>query len=60
MPGKMRVHRLAVMVLRLLGIEMHVRQRRGDRSDLHEDDQSGGGQPAKHAAIVVNRPGGGT
>jgi hypothetical protein len=39
---------------------MHVRQRRGDRSDLHEDDQSGGGQPAKHAAIVVNRPGGGT
>jgi hypothetical protein len=39
---------------------MHMRQRRGERSDLHEHDEGGGGQPAKHVAIVVNRPRGGT
>ena len=60
MAGQMRMKRLAVMVLRLLRVEMHMRQRRGERSDLHEHDEGGGGQPAKHAAIVVNRPRGGT
>ena len=60
MAGQMRMQRLAVMVLRLLRVEMHVRQRRGERSDLHEHDEGGGGQPAKHAAIVVNRRWGGT
>ena len=53
--GEMGVQRLTVMVLRLLRVEVHVRQGRGDRSDLDEHDERGGGQPAKHAAIVVNR-----
>ena len=55
MAGQMRMQRLTVMVLRLLRVEMHVHQRRGERSDLHEHGEGGGGQPAKHAAIVVNR-----
>ena len=55
MAGQMRMQRLTVMMLRLLRVEMHMRQRRGERSDLHEHDEGGGGQPAKHAAIVVNR-----
>ena len=56
MAGQMRMKRLAVMVLCLLRVEMHMRQRRGERSDLHEHGEGGGSQPAKHAAIVVNRP----
>lgn len=53
-PGEMRMHRLAVMVRGVLHVEMHVRQRSGDRSGLHEHDEHGGGQPAKHEPIVVN------
>jgi hypothetical protein len=52
----MRMHRLTVMVRGVLGVEMHVRQRSGDRSGVHEHDEHGGGQPATHAAIVVNCP----
>jgi hypothetical protein len=37
---------------------MHVRQRRGNRARLHEDDEDGGGQPAEHERIVVNPRGG--
>ena len=55
-PGKMRVHRLTVMVRSLVCVEMHMRQRSGDRSGLHEHDKHGGGHPATHAAIVVNCP----
>ena len=55
-PGEMRMHRLTVMVRSLLRVEMHVRQRSGDRSGLHEHDEHGGGQPATHGAIVVNCP----
>ena len=42
-------------VFRLLRVQMHVRQRRGDSLDLDEHDKRGGGQPAKHEGIVVNR-----
>jgi hypothetical protein len=55
-PGEMRVHRLTVMVRGILGVEMHVRQRSGDRSGLYEHDEHGGGQAATHGPIVVNRP----
>jgi hypothetical protein len=54
MAREMRVERPAVMVSRLHIVEMHVRQRRGNRARLHEDDEGRGGQPAKHGGIVVN------
>jgi len=54
---EMRMLRLPVMVRRLFDVEMHVTHRRGDGADLHEDDERGGGQPAKHTRIVVNRAG---
>ena len=52
--GEMRVHRLTAVVRSVLRVEMHVRQRSGDRSGLHEHDEHGGSQPATHRAIVVN------
>jgi hypothetical protein len=58
--GQVRVHRLAVMMTSLARAEMYVRQRSGDRSGVYEHDEHGGGQPAKHGAIVVNLPHGGT
>ena len=60
MPGEMRVHRLTLMVRGVLRVEMQVRQRSGNCSGLHEHDEHGGRQPAKHAAIVVNRAEAGT
>ena len=56
MTREMCVERLAVMMPRLHVVKMHVRQRRGNRAELHEHDQGGGGQPSKHTRIVVNRP----
>ena len=53
--GQVGVQRLPLMVCGLLRVEMHVRQRRGDRSDLHEHGERGGSQPAEHGVIVVNR-----
>ena len=53
MVREVRVQRLAVMVLRFVGVEMHVHQRRADGANLHEHDEGGRGQPAKHPAIVV-------
>ena len=58
--GQVGMHRLPVMVRCVGGVEMHVHQRSRDRSGLHEHDERGGGQPAKHGAIVVNRPEAGT
>lgn len=58
--GQVCVHPLPVMVTGFAGAKMHVRQRSGDRSGLDNQDEHGGGQPAKHGAIVVNPPGGGT
>ncbi len=58
--GEMRMHRLAVMMIPVVVTEMHVRQRSGYRSGLYEQDEHGGGQPAKHGAIVVNCPDTGT
>ena len=55
-PGQMRVHRLTVVVASVLHVEMHVRQRSGDCSSLHEHHEHGGDQPATHEAIVVNCP----
>ena len=55
-PGEMRMHRLTVVVGRVLHVEMHVRQRSGDCSGLHEHHEHGGDQPATHGAIVVNCP----
>jgi hypothetical protein len=52
----MRVHRLTVVVGSVLHVEMHVRQRSGDCSSLHEHHEHSGDQPATHAAIVVNCP----
>ena len=59
MAGEMRMERLTVMMLGLVGVEMHVQQRRADRACLHQHDDGGRGQPAKHPAIVVkdDRPG---
>ena len=54
------VERLPVMMRRLHVVEMHVHQRRGNRARLHEHDEGGGGQPAKHTGIVVTNPMGGT
>jgi len=51
--GQMRVQRLTVMMFSFVGVEMHVHQRRANGANLHEDSESGRGQPAKHAAIVV-------
>ena len=45
-----------MMVRRLLRVEMQVAHRRSDGADLHENEERGGGQPAKHTRIVVNRP----
>ena len=59
-PGEMRVHRLTVVVGSVLHVEVHVRQRGGDCSGLHEHHEHGGGQPATHGAIVVNCPEGDT
>jgi hypothetical protein len=53
MTGQMRVERLTVMMLRLIGIEMHVQERRADRACLHQHDEGRRGQPAKHRGIVV-------
>jgi hypothetical protein len=50
---QMRVQSLTVMVPGLLGVEMHVHQRRADRTNLYESDEGRRGQPAKHRAIVV-------
>ena len=58
--GQVCMHRLPVMVRCIRSVEMHVHQRSGDGSGLHEHDQRGGGQPTKHRAIVVNRPWPGT
>ena len=52
-PGQMRVQRLTVMMLGLIGIKMHVQERRTDRACLHQHGEGGRGQPAKHPAIVV-------
>ena len=59
MAGQMRMERLTVMMLRLIGIQMHVQKRRADRACLHQHDEGGRGQPAKHRGIVVKdqRPG---
>ena len=59
MTGQMRMERLTVMMLGLIGIEMHVQERRADRACLHQHDEGGRGQPAKHRGIVVKdeRPG---
>ena len=51
--GQMRMKRLTVMMLGLIGIEMHVQKRRADRACLHQHDEGRRGQPAKHQAIVV-------
>ena len=48
--------RLPVMVRRLINVEMYVAHRRSNRADLDEHEERGGGQPAKHTRIVVNRP----
>lgn len=55
-PGEMRMHRLTVVVVGVLHVEMHVRQRSGDCSGVHEHHEHGGDQPATHWAIVVNCP----
>ena len=49
----MRVQHLPVMVLRFVGVEMHVHQRRADGANLHEHGEDGRSQPAKHPPIVV-------
>ena len=51
--GEMRVQRLTVMVLVLVGVEMHVHHRRADGANVHEQGEGGGGQPAKHVGIVA-------
>ena len=51
--GQMRVKRLTVMMLGLVGVEMHVQERRADRACLHQHDEGGGSQPTKHRGIVV-------
>ena len=53
------MQRLTVMMLGLVGVEMDVQERRTDRTCLHQHDDGGRGQPAKHPAIVVKdgRPG---
>ena len=59
MSGQMRMKRLTVMMLGLIGIEMHVQERLADRACLHQHDEGRRGQPAKHRGIVVKdqRPG---
>ena len=59
MAGQMRMQRLTVMMLGLIGVEMHVQERRADRACLHQHDESRRGQPANHRGIVVKdeRPG---
>jgi hypothetical protein len=58
--GQVCMHRLTVVMRCVRCVEMHVHQRSRDRPGLHEHDERGGGQPAKHAAIVVNCPEAGT
>ena len=58
MPRQVGMLRLAVMVRRLFHAEMHVAHRRSNSADLHEHEKRGGGHPAKHTRIVVNRRGG--
>ena len=53
MTGQMRMKRLTVTMLGLIGIEMHVQKRRAERACLHQHDEGGRGQPAKHRGIVV-------
>ena len=53
-PEQMRVQRLTVVVLVFVGVQMHVHERSGNRSELHEDPKRGSRQPAKHSPIVVN------
>jgi len=59
MAGQMRMERLTVMMPGLIGVEMHVQERRADRACLHQHDEGRRGQPAKHRGIVVKdeRPG---
>ena len=59
MSGQMGMKRLTVMVFVLLGVEMHVQERRADRACLHQHDEGRRGQPAKHRGIVAKdqRPG---
>ena len=51
--GQMRMQRLTVMMLGLIGVEMHVQERRADRACLYQHDESRRGQPAQHRGIVV-------
>ena len=51
--GQMHMERLSMMVFVLLSVEMHVHQRRADSTGLHEHNEDGRGQPAKHRGIVV-------
>lgn len=53
MAGQMRMKRLTLMMLGLIGVEMDVQERRADRACLHQHDESRRGQPAKHRGIVV-------
>ena len=53
MGRKVRMQRLTVMMLGLVGVEMYVEERRTDRACLHQHDDGGRGQPARHPAIVV-------
>ena len=51
---QMSMLRRAVVVSGLLGVKVHVHQRRGKRTELHEHDKRRRGQPTKHTAIVCN------
>ena len=53
MTRQMRMNRLTVMMLGLVGVEMHVQERRAERACLHQHDEGGGGQPTKHRGIVA-------
>ena len=44
----MGVLRLTAMVPGRPGVKVHVHQRRGKRTELHEHDERGGGQPTEH------------
>jgi hypothetical protein len=59
MTRQMRMKRLTVMMLGLVGVEMHVQERRAERACLNKHDEGGGGQPTKHRGIVAKdqRPG---
>lgn len=53
MTGEVRVQRLSVMVRRLALVEVHVRQRRGRRPELHEHTKSRCCDPPHHGRIVT-------